>query len=51
MAASGLIAQEAGARLFGIHGEPWTLERNGVLAFSPNVAEAILPIIREMPDD
>ena len=37
MAAAGLIVQEAGGRVFGIDGGPWSANSEGIIAVSPAI--------------
>ncbi len=47
MAAAGLIVQQAGGRLFNNDGGPWSVNTNGVIAFSPEIADTIVKRISE----
>lgn len=46
VAAAELIIREAGATVYGINLDTWSLANNGILAFNPSVADAVLSLIR-----
>jgi len=44
MAAAGLIVQEAGGKVFGIDGGPWSVNSDGVIAVSPAITDLLAMI-------
>jgi fructose-1,6-bisphosphatase/inositol monophosphatase family enzyme len=41
MAAAGLIAQEAGGKVFAIDGGPWLVNSNGIIALLPAITDLL----------
>ena len=41
MAAAGLIVQEAGGKVFGVDGGPWSANRDGIIAVSPAITDLL----------
>ena len=41
MASAGLIAQEAGGKVFAIDGGPWPVNNDGIIALSPAITDLL----------